>query len=338
MALRVAVAGLGSRGRDWIREVRADPAFELVAVVDTDAAVLAEAAAQHALPRCFDDLETALERTACDAVIVATGPDTHDLACRLACERGLAVLVEKPFALRLDDAIRLVELAERKGVPLLVGQNYRYMRAHRTARRLVREGVLGSVRLLVGHYYRVPHRLAPSLERLPHSVLWGVGVHHLDVMRHVLGQDATGVAAQSFSASSGTSLAGASLQAMLTFAGGTRAVYTATYESTGHEFFEGGQEFYLRYVGERATLHVVHRWLILCERGRLPRLVRRGRRETTEERALLRQLERAVLHGEHPDASGRDNLQTMAILEACVRSAVERAWIDPQALLRDRSR
>src|SRR5205823_2108421 len=64
---------------------------------------------------------------------------------------------------------------------------------------------------------------------------------------------------------------GASLRVMLTFEDGARASYSATYESSGHEFFERGQEFYTRLVGERATLHVFQRWLVLCERGRWPR-------------------------------------------------------------------
>ncbi len=123
------------------------------------------------------------------------------------------------------------------------------------------------------------------------------------------------------------------MQAMLSFAEETQALYAATYESTGHEFFERGQEFYLRFVGERATLHVFQRWLILCEKGKLPRLVRRGPRKVSEERILLDQLERALLHGEAPDSSGRDNLQTMVIVEACLRSAAERTWINTQELL-----
>jgi predicted dehydrogenase len=120
---------------------------------------------------------------------------------------------------------------------------------------------------------------------------------------------------------------------MLSLDNKTRALYSATYESSGHEFFERGQEFYLRFVGERATLHVFQRWLMLCEKGKLPRPVRRGRRKLTEERILLDQLERALIAGEEPDSSGRDNLQTMATVEACVRSAAERRWVNPQELL-----
>ncbi|MGH9903199.1 MAG: Gfo/Idh/MocA family protein, partial [Pyrinomonadaceae bacterium] len=213
--------------------------------------------------------------------------------------------------------------------------NYRYMRAFRTARRLVGEGALGRVGQAVCQYYRVPHGMAASLARLDHSVLWGVGVHHLDALRHVVGRRVTAVLAESYTLPWGSLPAGASLRVMLTFEDGARAVYTATYESSGHEFFERGQEFYARFVGARATLHVFHRWLVLCERGRLPRVVRRGAREVTEERVLLRQLAEALRDGAEPDSSGLDNLQTMAVVEACVRSADERRWINPQELLRE---
>jgi predicted dehydrogenase len=78
---------------------------------------------------------------------------------------------------------------------------------------------------------------------------------------------------------------------------------------------------------------VLQRWLMLCETGKLPRLVRRGPRKVSEERILLDQLERAIRDGEESPASGRDNLQTMATVEACLRSAAERAWVNPQELL-----
>ena len=123
------------------------------------------------------------------------------------------------------------------------------------------------------------------------------------------------------------------MQALLSFDGGTRAAYSATWQSSGHEFFQRGSEFYERFVGERATLHVYHRWLVLCPRGKPPRIVRRGPRPVTEDSLLLRQLEGALVNGEEPDSSGRDNLQTMAALAACVRSANERRWVNPQELL-----
>lgn len=338
MAIEVVVVGMGARGRDWVREVRASPAYELAGCVDVDREVLQSAGASSNIPRqrCFADLQNAIDETSCQAVIIATPPDCHVGACETALLRRLGVMVEKPFTLRLPEAVKLVSLAERQGVPLLVAQNYRYMRSFRAAKRLISEGVLGRVGIVVCQYYRPPHDgMAASLARLPHSVLWGIGVHHLDALRHALGKEVTNVAADSFTLPGGKLPPGASLRAMLSFEGGTRALYSATYESSGHEFFERGQEFYTRFVGERATLHVFQRWLFLCESGKLPRLVRRGPRKVTEEHILLRQLERALLYAEPAEVSGRDNLKTMAVLEACVRSGSDQTWVNPQVLLNE---
>jgi predicted dehydrogenase len=266
-------------------------------------------------------------------VIVATSAASHVEPCETALNRGLAVMVEKPFTLCLREAVKLVSLAEAKGAPLIVAQNYRYMRSFRTARRLIGDGALGPVGMVICQYYRVPQAMAASLARLTNSALWGAGIHHLDALRYILKKRVTHVLAETFTLPWGQLPSGGSLQLMLSFEDGTRAVYSATYESSGHEFFERGQEFYGRFVGERATLHVLQRWLMLCETGKLPRLVRRGSRKVTEERILLDQLERALLAGEEPDSSGRDNLQTMAVVEACLRSAAAQTWINPQELL-----
>lgn len=335
MAIRIAVVGLGQRGRDWLREVNNARAFEAAAYIDSNSKTLQSTSSDFDLPqdRCFPDIETALNNVSCDAVIVATPPDEHVRPCEIALDRGLAVLVEKPFTLDLQSAVNLVSQAEAKRLPLLVAQNYRYMRAWRTAKRLIAEGALGNVGMVVCQYYRPPHDMAESLARLPNNVLWGVGVHHLDALRHVLGKEVTRVAADSFTLPWIELPVGASLRVMLSFADDTRASYTASYESSGHDFFERGQEFYVRFLGERGTLHVFQRWLILCESGKWPRIIRRGKREVTEEQILLRQFELAILNDEPAEVSGRDNLKTMAIVEACLRSAAQGTWTNPQELL-----
>jgi predicted dehydrogenase len=333
MALRVVVVGLGSRGHDWLREIQSAPGFELVAGVDSDPQVLKQACTNGlSATRGFLDLGAALEQNKCDAVVVATSVDCHLAPCELALTRGLAVLVEKPFALNLRDATRLVALADEKSAPLIVAQNYRYMRSFRTARRVISAGALGRMGMVVCQYYRVPQPIAASLACLENSALWGAAIHHLDALSYVLDQRVTRVLSESFSLPWGTLPRGGSMQLLLSFEDETRCSYSATYESTGHEFFERGQEFYLRFVGERGTLHVFQRWLILCETGKLPKLLRRGPRKVSEERILLDQLEGAVLRGEEPESSGRDNLQTMAIVEACLRSAAEGVWINTQEL------
>ena len=144
MATEVIVVGLGLRGRDWVREVRNSQEFELVGCVDTDADALAAASSLGIPPdRCFPDLTEAIDKSGCRAVIVATSADQHVGPCETSLARNVAVLVEKPFTLSLKDARRLVQLAEQQKVPLLVAQNYRYLRSFRAARRMIAEGTLG---------------------------------------------------------------------------------------------------------------------------------------------------------------------------------------------------
>jgi predicted dehydrogenase len=318
MALRIVVVGLGARGREWGKAVRDADGFELVAAVDRDRGALNAAGTELGLaPDRLHAEAEALEPRSVDAVIVATPPEHHAEACRVALERGIGVLVEKPFTPDLAAARELAALAEARGLPLLVAQNYRYLRVHRAVRRIVHGGRLGAIRLVTAHHYRGerPADAPPGAD----SLLWHLAVHHLDALRDVLAQEVAAVAAQSHG--------GDGVQTLLEFSGGTRAVYTITRRSTGHEYFEGGKEFYERIVGSRGTLHVLHRWLVLCEAGRLPRIVRRGSRPTTEEVALLGELDRA-LRGERPAGiSARDNLGTVAAVDACARSLRERRWV-----------
>ncbi len=336
MPIRVVLAGLGPRGRVWGERVRARDGFELVACVDPDAGTRGQAASELELSarQCFSQLEDALDGGPCDAVIVATAIDTHVEPCELALSRGIGVLVEKPFTLDLGDALKLVALGERTGAPIVVGQHYRYLRATRTARRLVRAGSLGPVGIVGAAVYS-PRRTYPSaLARTRDAVLWQVAVHHIDALAYVVDREITGVLAQSFSQPWAGAVNGASLQALLTLDGGIHATCTATFQSSGHEFFARGNETYLRLVGERATLHTLQRLLVLCERGKRPRIVPRGARPLTEEAILLDQLRSALDDGEEPDSSGRDNLKTIAALAACAQSSAERRWIDPRELLR----
>ena len=334
MAIAVAVVGLGRRGREWIATLRSVPGYELVACVEARPETLRDAAIRLQLSPaiCYAGLDEALDRARPKAVIVATSIDRHADPCRAALARGIGVLVEKPFALSLREAREIVAEAEAARIPLLVGQNYRYMRMPQTVRRLIADGALGRVGMLTCQTYRSQKEQSPALATLQNSILWEIGVHHLDALRYVLGQRAASVVAQTFTQPWSDAPPGASMQVMIEFEAGVRASYTATYDSRGHESFERGQEFYMRVMTERGALHVFHRWLVWCERGRWPRLVRRGPRAHPEEVTLLAQLERALMTGTAPECSGRDNLETMAILEACARSAAEGRRVDARAL------
>jgi predicted dehydrogenase len=335
MALRIVVLGLGGRGLEWARLVRASGVAVLAGAVDPDSGARARAAGTPALTGVpiVDDLDR-LDSAAVDAALVVTPVGGHAVHVEQALERGLGVLVEKPFTLDVPSAARLVRLADARGLPIVVGQNYRYMRAHRTVRRLLREHVLGRLSQVTCHYWRPTHVTTPGLAGLDASALWETGIHHLDVLRHVLGRNVVGVSADVSAAPWVAHLRGTSARVLLEFEDGVRGEYSVSWESPGHEFFEAGQQFYARYTGERGTLHVLQRWVVLCRSRHWPRFVRRGRRTEPEEMVLLRQLASAAAGTDEPECSGRDNLQTIALLAACEQSWRTRRVINPQELIR----
>jgi predicted dehydrogenase len=323
VALALIVVGVGKRGRHWV-ELARSRGHRVVAVVDPSDEALAAVAVNGT--RGHRDLDEALATTGADAVIVASPPADHHAAVRRALAHGHAVLAEKPLATSLAEARELVAAAGDAGRPLLVGQNYRYMRHTRATGGLLAAGRLGVLRSVHTHVYRAPEQLPVGLRHLDDNVLWNQGVHPIDQLIHLLGPVAE-VSADCFIAADGALERGTSVHALLRFASGVHGTLEVTYESSGHQFFESGQRHMQRFTGSDATLHVLQRWLVLCPNGGWPRLARRGPGRGTDDVAVLAQLEDAVQTGREQDLDACGNLATVATMEACVRSSREGRWV-----------
>jgi predicted dehydrogenase len=121
MKPRIAVIGAGQFGRNHCRVVRESERAQFAAVVDLDPARAAEAAAGALALTDYRELAGKV-----DAAIVAAPTTTHaEIGCALM-ESGIDVLVEKPIAVDLAAATRLVETAERHGRILQVGHLERF--------------------------------------------------------------------------------------------------------------------------------------------------------------------------------------------------------------------
>lgn len=326
MAIRIGIVGLGLRGREWVLALRRTPGYEIAACVDVNSQTLREAAAALAIPArcCYDRLEDALDDARPEAIIVATSIDSHVIPSRIVLARRLSLLVEKPFALTVREARGLVAMAAEARVPLIVGQTYRYTGMTQTLRRFLGTGAVGRIGMVAYQVCRGNAHLRPAVAALPDGVLWELAVHHIDLLRYVLGQEVVSVTAESFAPPWSRLGTGASVHILLAFADGARGVYAATYDSRPASW--------LRIVAERGILTTWRRWLVLTDQGRIPRIVGTAP-PLVPEAALLGQLARAIRTGEEPECSGRDNLHTVAILEACARSAAQRRPVNPQDLL-----
>ncbi len=123
MKLRLAVVGAGQFGRNHCRAIHESERAELCAVVDTDPTRSAEMAALYAAQPLTDIRELAGK---VDAAVVAVPTTAHEAVGVALLEAGIDVLVEKPIAVDLPSAGRLIESAERHGRILQVGHLERF--------------------------------------------------------------------------------------------------------------------------------------------------------------------------------------------------------------------
>jgi predicted dehydrogenase len=145
--VNVALVGCGSVAERYAACIAAHESLALVGVTDTleeRAAALAEAfgVAQY---RSLDEL---LSDDQVELVVNLTVPSAHAPVTAAALEAGKHVHSEKPIALRYDEALELVDLARRTGRRLSSSPATLLGEAQQTAWKLVRDGVLGDVRVV----------------------------------------------------------------------------------------------------------------------------------------------------------------------------------------------
>lgn len=91
------------------------------------------------------DLDEMLDRERPDGAIIATPTHTHLANAEICARHAVNILVEKPIADSLEDAYRMIELAEEAGVKLLVGHHRRHNPLVQRTRSMVQNGFLGKL-------------------------------------------------------------------------------------------------------------------------------------------------------------------------------------------------
>jgi predicted dehydrogenase len=179
--------------RVWQRHLSRLPGFELAGVMDPAPEALDASVAEGHVDaaRCFSDLEEMLVTTRPDALLACPIIAAHGWAVRTGLEAGMHVLVEKPFVTDVQEARELVELAQADGRLLGVVQNWRTRSAGQALKRALEEQRVGAVSHIAFRYLRdreQPH-LPDYLFEEPDPILWAMGVHHLDLFRYILGEE-----------------------------------------------------------------------------------------------------------------------------------------------------
>lgn len=180
--VRVGVVGVGAIGRHHTRVYAENAEVELVGIYDTDP-VRALAVAERHGTKPFDAIERLLEQV--DGVSIAVPTVVHAEVGVLCLSAGCDVLMEKPIAVTLHEAERLVATAQGAGRVLQVGHVERYNPAV--------EAVLPHVRRPA---FIEIHRLGSFAERsLEVDVVVDLMIHDIDVVHALIGDDVVEVRA-----------------------------------------------------------------------------------------------------------------------------------------------
>lgn len=142
--VRIAVIGAGLIGRTHIGVLRSgNPDYTLAAVADPSPAAATEA---HALGYLiYAEIEEMLDRVKPDGAIVSI-PNQMHVKVGLACiARKIPIIVEKPVADSVAEALELVEAGEKADVPILVGHHRRHNPIMRKAAEIIASGGIGRV-------------------------------------------------------------------------------------------------------------------------------------------------------------------------------------------------
>ncbi len=177
--IKTAVIGVGSLGRHHARnhaELANEGKIEFIGVCDLNKD-LAQEIAEANNCNYFNDWHELLDKVS--AVSIVTPTETH---CEIACaflEKGVDVLVEKPIALTLAEADKMLQAAEKSGAKLMVGHLERFNPAMVALKPHVNNPL----------YFEI-HRVSPFPNRsLDVDVVLDVMIHDLDAIQWLVGEN-----------------------------------------------------------------------------------------------------------------------------------------------------
>ena len=193
--LRVAAVGAGYFSQFQYDAWSRIPEVQVVGVCDQDTSRAREVAKRHGGWEVYSDVLAMLEEARADVLDIITPPSSHLALIRLAAERGVNVICQKPFCKSLEEARQAAALAEQAGIELIVHENVRFQPWYEELQRQIAAGRLGQI-------YQATFRLRPGdgqgpqayLERQPYFqkmerfLIHETGIHWIDTFRYLFGE------------------------------------------------------------------------------------------------------------------------------------------------------
>lgn len=186
--LRIGITGAGVMGRAHHKAV-ADYGAQIVAIHDARLEAAQKLAAECEGVLATDDLSAFYEREM-DGVIIATPPPIRIEPVRMACERGIHLMIEKPPALNMADGRVCLDHIQKAGVIASVGLNLRYASLYERLKKLLAGQTVHLVRTVCTIDYYLTYRMSPWFlqNHISGGPISEQAIHLLDCVRWILGE------------------------------------------------------------------------------------------------------------------------------------------------------
>jgi predicted dehydrogenase len=184
----VGCVGAGFIMADVQLAAYAEAGFPVVAIASRTPSRAAAVAARWGIPRVHQTPWALIEDPAVAILDIAFPPDQQPALIRhaLAQPHIAAILAQKPLAMDAPEAARLAAEAKAAGKVMSVNQNMRFDQSMRVLKQIMDRGALGEPVLATIEMRAIPH-WQPYLQAYDRLTLLNMGIHHLDVLRFLLG-------------------------------------------------------------------------------------------------------------------------------------------------------
>jgi predicted dehydrogenase len=180
MKINVGIIGYGYWGPNLVRNFNSVPSCNIVAVADERQERLNHLQRNYPSIQGVTSADEIINNPQIDAVIIATPVFTHFPLAKRALENGKSVLLEKPMTSSVAEAIDLIELAEQKGLLLMVDHTFLYTAAVQKMKDMIDSGSLGKIQ------YLDSTRINLGLFQPDINVLWDLAPHDISVLNFLI--------------------------------------------------------------------------------------------------------------------------------------------------------
>lgn len=331
-AYRIGLVGAGGIVTGSHLPAYAQRGWQVSRIASRTGASARAAAEQFGIPVATGTWRDVVDAPDVDVVDISLPVHLQPEVCRAAFAAGKHVLVQKPMALDLDTARALVDEAEDAGVVFAVNQNGRFDPSIRAAKALLEQRVFGHLVLATMELRtRQPWQSFWESPKYPRLMVLGMSIHHLDQYRLLFGEPeaVTCVTARY----PGQPWPGESIASYtLHYPGGMLAMslddgfpwlpeWSVTWRIEGTEAIALGRIGWP--TGGRSEI----KYALSSEPSEWIEPTLTGRWFPDAFAGTMGALFDSITTGTEPANSGRDNLKTLRLVEACYQSAAERRTI-----------